>query len=310
MKILITESQFNIISEAAGKRQNLCATFGTYSPFCKKVERIIKDGRTGGREGNLVNLSSKFFNKVVTNPNYFQTITLTPGNEEYEKRMEDLLKFKDVLKQYNSCPEIYSKLVKDIEILPEKGLKMVVDENNQYSLLNRLDTHYTAKAYLLTKIILDELESFWVEEGGEKTDLNNLPDDKIRELIIYVIDDLNIDGVSKHLKDLLDNDETFREYFLGSLEYSRYKGNQIEHDVFNILRRKYGEDKVYEFSGDFGFVDYFGVDGVLVIGGQAHPIQISTSMKGNPKIFKYASSFCKPLGFYKEGNIVTQYQPF
>ena len=310
MKILITESQFNIISEAAGKRQNLCATFGTYSPFCKKVERIIKDGRTGGREGNLVNLSSKFFNKVVTNPNYFQTITLTPGNEEYEKRMEDLLKFKDVLKQYNSCPEIYSKLVKDIEILPEKGLKMVVDENNQYSLLNRLDTHYTAKAYLLTKIILDELESFWVEEGGEKTDLNNLPDDKIRELIIYVIDDSNIDGVSEHLKDLLDNDETFREYFLGSLEYSRYKGNQIEHDVFNILRRKYGEDKVYEFSGDFGFVDYFGVDGVLVIGGQAHPIQISTSMKGNLKIFIYAFSFCKPLGFYKEGNIVTQYQPF
>jgi hypothetical protein len=310
MKILITESQFNIISETAGKRQNLCATFGTYSPFCKKVEKIIKDGRTGGREGNLVNLSSKFFNKVVTNPDYFQTITLTPGNEEYEKRMEDLLKFKDVLKQYNSCPEIYSKLVKDIEILPEKGLKMVVDGNNQYSLLNRLDTHYTAKAYLLTKIILDELESFWVEEGGEKIDLNNLPDDKIRELIIYVIDDLNIDGVSEHLKDLLDNDETFREYFFGSLEYSRYKGNQIEHDVFNVLRRKYGEDKVYEFSGDFGFVDYFGVDGVLVIGGQAHPIQISTSMKGNPKIFKYASSFCKPLGFYKEGNIVTQYQPF
>lgn len=310
MKILITESQFNIISEAASKRQNLCATFGTYSPFCQKVERIIKDGRTGGREGNLVNLSSKFFNKVVTNPNYFQTVTLTPGNEEYEKRMEDLLKFKDVLKQYNSCPEIYSKLVKDIEILPEKGLKMVVDGNNQYSLLNRLDTHYTAKAYLLTKIILDELESFWVEEGGEKTDLNNLPDDKIRELITYVIDDSNIDGVSEHLKDLLDNDETFREYFLSSLEYSRHKGNQIEHDVFNVLRRKYGEDKVFEFSGDFGFVDYFGVDGVLVIGGQAHPIQISTSMKGNPKIFKYASSFCKPLGFYKEGTIITQYQPF
>ena len=84
MKIVITESQFNIISEAAGKRQNLCATFDSYSPFCHKVKKIIKDGRTGGREGNLVNLSSKFFNKVVTNPNYFQTVTLTPGNEEYE----------------------------------------------------------------------------------------------------------------------------------------------------------------------------------------------------------------------------------
>jgi len=310
MKIVITESQFNTISESANKRQNLCATFYSYSPFCTKVEKMIKDGRTGGREGNLVNLSSKFFNKVVKNPNYFDTITLSPGNEEYDSRMDDLLKFRDVLKQYNSCPEIYSKLVEDINILPQKGLKMVVDGNNQYSLLNRLDTHYTAKAYLLTKIILDELESFWVEEGGEKTDLNNLPDDKIRELITYVIDDLNVDGVSEHLRDLLDNNKSFHDYFLGSLEYSRNKGNEVEHDVFNILRKKYGSDKVFEFSGDFGFVDYFGVDGVLVIGGEAHPIQISTSMKGNPKIFKYASNFCKPLGFYKEGNVVTQYQPF
>ncbi len=310
MKIVITESQLSSISESTNKRQNLCATFGTYSPFCSKVEKIIKDGRTGGREGNLVNLSSKFFNKVVKNPNYFETITLSPGNEEYDSRMNDLLKFRDILKKYNSCPEIYSKLVDDINILPEKGLQMVVDGNNQYSLLNRLDTHYTAKAYLLTKIILDELESFWVEEGGEKTDLNKLPDDKIRELITYVIDDLNVDGVSEHLRDLLDNNKSFHDYFLGSLEYSRNKGNEVEHDVFNILRKKYGSDKVFEFSGDFGFVDYFGVDGVLVIGGEAHPIQISTSMKGNPKIFKYASNFCKPLGFYKEGNVVTQYQPF
>jgi hypothetical protein len=310
MKILITESQFNTISESTNKRQNLCATFNSYSPFCTKVEMMIKDGRTGGKENNLVNLSSKFFNKVVKNPNYFNTVTLSPGNEEYESRMEDLLKFRDVLKQYNSCPEIYSKLLKDINLLPEKGLKMVVDENNQYSLLNRLDTHYSAKAYLLTKIILDELESFWAEEGGEKTNLNDLPDDKIRELITYVIDDLNVDGVSEHLRDLLDNNELFRDYFLGSLEYSRDKGNEVEHDVFNILRKKYGNDNVFEFSGDFGFVDYFGVDGVLVVGGEAHPIQISSSIKSNPKIFKYSSNFCKPLGFYKQGNTVTQYQPF
>ena len=50
--------------------------------------------------------------------------------------------------------DLLSKLEKDIEILPTKGLQMVVDEDNKYSLLNRLDTHYTAKAYLLTKIIL------------------------------------------------------------------------------------------------------------------------------------------------------------
>lgn len=310
MKIILTESQFDVINESVVKKQNLCATFGHETPFCHKVETILKDGRKGGKDNNMVNLSSQFFNKVVRNPEYFTTITLTTGNEEYEKRMSDLIKFRDVLKKYNSCPEILSKLENDIEILPEKGLKMVVDENNQYSLLNRLDTHYSAKSYLLTKIILDELEDFWKETDGEKVDLNKLPDDKVREIISYVIDDSNIDGVSEYLHDLLKNNKFFREYFFGTLEYSRNKGNMIEDDVFNVLRRKYGPDKVFEFSGDFGFVDYFGVDGVLVIGGVAHPIQISTSMKGNPKIFRYSSEFCKPLGFYKEGNTVTQYQPF
>jgi len=310
MKIIVTESQFNTINENAVKRQNLCATFGYEAPFCSKIEKIIKDGRTGGRDGNLVNLSSKFFNKVVTNPEYFNTVTLRPGNEEYDSRMEDLLKFREVLKKYKSCPEILSKLEKNIEVLPTKGLQMVVDENNKYSLLNRLDTHYTAKAYLLTKIILDELENFWSENEDKKVDLNKISDEKIREIVTYVIDDKNVGGVSDYLSDLLKNNEQFRDYFFNSLEYSRTKGNQIENEFFNVLRKKYGPEKVIEFSGDFGFVDYFGVDGVLVIDGIAHPIQISTSMKGNPKIFKYASDFCKPLGFYKEGNVVTKYQPF
>ena len=310
MKIIVTESQFNTINENTIKRQNLCTTFGYEAPFCNKVEKIIKDGRTGGRDGNLVNLSSKFFNKVVTNPEYFNTVTLRPGNEEYDSRMEDLLKFREVLKKYKSCPEILAKLEKNIEILPTKGLQMVVDENNKYSLLNRLDTHYTAKAYLLTKIILDELESFWLQNEDKKVDLNKISDEKIREIVTYVIDDENVDGVSDYLSDLLKNNEQFRDYFFNSLEYSRTKGNQIEDEIFNVLRRKYGSDKIIEFSGDFGFVDYFGVDGVLVIDSIAHPIQISSSMKGNPKIFKYASEFCQPLGFYKEGNVVTKYQPF
>lgn len=310
MKIILTETQFETILESTNKKQNLCATFNSYSPFCTKIEKILKDSKTGGGESNLFNLSSKFFNNVVTNPKHFKTLTLSPGNEEYELRMKDLLKFRDILKKFNSCPDIISKLEENIKILPEKGLKMVVNDDNQYSLLNRLDTHYSAKAYLLTKIILDQLENFTSQSGDKNLDLNNLPDEKIREIIKYVVDDSNVEGVSEYLKDLLDSNEEFRDYFMGTLNYSRNVGNQIEQDVFDALRKKFGNDKVYEFSGDFGFVDYFGVDGVLINGGEAHPIQISTSIKGNPKIFKYVSNFCKPLGFYKQGNIVTQYQPF
>ena len=63
------------------------------------------------------------------------------------------------------------------------------------------------------------------------------------------------------------------------------------------------------FSGDYGFVDYFGVDGVVVINDIAHPIQISSSTKSNPKIFRYASEHCKPLGYSNERGKMFRYEP-
>jgi|688.fasta_scaffold434172_2 hypothetical protein len=304
MNILITESQLNIINESTLKRQDLCATFGGYSEFCRQIEKNIK-----GRKENLGNLSSNFFNDVVKNPKFFKTITLEPGNPEFDSRMDRLIMLQFVLANFRSCPEIQTKLQKDIEVLPKKGLKMVVDENNKYSLLNRLDTHYSAKAYLLTKIILDEIEGYENQEKIDKIDLNDISDEKIREIIKYVIDNNNVDEVSEYLFDLLNENKEFRDYFMGSLKYSRDMGNKVEQDIFNSLRQKYGKENVIEFSGDFGFVDYFGIDGILIEGEVAHPIQISTSIKSHPKIFKYASERCKPLGFYKNDNIVTKYSP-
>jgi hypothetical protein len=304
MNILITESQLNTINESTLKRQDLCATFGGYSNFCKQIENNIK-----GRKENLINLSSNFFNDVVKNPKFFKTITLEPGNPEFDSRMDRLILLQVILANFRSCPEIQTKLKKDIEVLPKKGLKMVVDENNKYSLLNRLDTHYSAKAYLLTKIILDEIGGYENKEKIDKIDLNNISDEKTIEIIKYIIDNNNIDNVSKYLFELLNENQEFRDYFMGSLKYSKDVGNKVEQDVFNALRQKYGKGNVIEFSDDFGFVDYFGIDGILIKGEVAHPIQISSSIKSNPKIFKYASERCKPLGFFKSNNIVTNYSP-
>lgn len=309
MNILLTENQLIRLNESSSNYKNLCNTIKEYPTFCSKVEKVLKDGRTGGREGNLVNLSSNFFSKVVRNPTFFKTITLSPGNPEFDKRMESLLKLQLILSEFESCPEVQNKVEKDIKVLPEKGLEMVVDEDNKYSLLNRLETHWSAKAYLLTKIILDELSGYENETKSEKIDLNNVSDEKIREIIKYVIDDDNIDTVSEYLSVLLNENQDFRNYFMGSIEYSRKKGNEVEQDVFNLLRKKYGEKNVIEFSEDFGFVDYFGIDGVIIQDGFAQPIQISSSMKHSPEIFTYSSDSCKPLGFFKSGNKIIKYQP-
>jgi len=300
MKYIITESQLNLLTEAKDKFQNLCDTLGSTSAFCKKVESALKDHRKGGKEGNMLNTSKNFFNKVVRNGDYFNTTTLRPGIPEYDSRLEQLVRFRDVLQKSGSCPKIIEEVNKDIKNLPQKDLVMVVDSENQYSLLNRLDTHYSAKAYLLTNLILKEIKN--------KDNLNNVNDEKLREVLYHVMDDEFVEEISKFLSETLDSNKEFHDYFFGSLKSSKDKGNQVENDVFNFLRQKYGNENVIEFSGDFGFVDYFGVDGVVIINGEAHPIQISTAAKSSPKVFRYSSESCRPLGFFKDKNKIIKYE--
>jgi hypothetical protein len=277
MKIVINEGQFeSIISESKSHISQLCSHFNDKSKFCESVESVLK-----GRKKSIFNKSQEFFNKVIKDSGYFDVVTLEPGNRLYDERLSELIKFKDILEQYKSCPEIVNAVKKDIEILPKKGLKMNIDENNDYSIINRLNSHYTAQAYLLTKMIIDSLEN----EGFD-----------------YVVE------VSENLSELLRNNEHFRKDLIGTLERSRELGNSVEDEVFSKLRGTYGDENVFEFSGDFGFVDHFGVDGVVIINGVLHPIQISTSMK-TPKLFKYDSENCKTRGYFKSGNKIIMYEP-
>lgn len=300
MKIVINEGQFeSIISESKSHISQLCSHFNDKSKFCESVESVLK-----GRKKSIFNKSQEFFNKVIKDSGYFDVVTLEPGNRLYDERLSELLKFKDVLEQYKACPDIVNAVKKDIEILPKKGLKMNIDENNDYSIINRLNSHYTAQAYLLTKMIIDSLEN----EGFDTTRLINPSNEDVIKMIDHVLLEDYVVEVSENLSELLRNNEHFRKDLIGTLERSRELGNSVENEVFSKLRSTYGDENVFEFSGDFGFVDHFGVDGVVIINGVLHPIQISTSMK-TPKLFKYDSENCKTRGYFKSGNKIIMYEP-
>jgi hypothetical protein len=300
MKIVINEGQFeSIISESKSHISQLCTHFNDKSKFCESVESVLK-----GRKKSIFNKSQEFFNKVIKDSGYFDVVTLEPGNRLYDERLSELVKFKDVLEQYKACPDIVNAVKKDIEILPKKGLKMNIDENNDYSIINRLNSHYTAQAYLLTKMIIDSLEN----EGFDTTRLINPSNEDVIKMIDHVLLEDYVVEVSENLSELLRNNEHFRKDLIGTLERSRELGNSVENEVFSKLRSTYGDENVFEFSGDFGFVDHFGVDGVVIINGVLHPIQISTSMK-TPKLFKYDSENCKTRGYFKSGNKIIMYEP-
>jgi len=314
MKVIINEEQMKgLILEAMFQPKDLCNSFGQYSNFCTRVSEILKDGKTGGRSRNMVQVSKDFFTDVLKNTDFFKKLVLKPEVQEYEDRVDELKKFKEILEKHNCCRRIVSDVENDITVLPEKGLIMNIGDDEKYSLLNRLDTHYSAKGFLLTKKILETYES--MKTKGEETDLdlNKTTKEEIRAILENIMKPENVQGIAHYFSNLLKSDESFKNFMFKALEYSRESGNKVENAVFDKLRQKYGNENVFEFSQDFGFVDYFGADGVLVIDEIAHPIQIS-SKKKYPKIFKYVEpssenyNGCRPIGYYKEGKEIVKYE--
>ena len=60
-------------------------------------------------------------------------------NPEHIKRMDQLKNLKTILDKYNVCSKLRVSVENEIEKLDMKGLSMVVDENGEYSFLNKLD---------------------------------------------------------------------------------------------------------------------------------------------------------------------------
>lgn len=303
MKILVNDSQFlSILSESKSHTGELCSHFGANSIFCERVSTFIRHNK-----GNSRKKSKDFFKDVLQNSGKFKTIDLNPESDEYKKRESELKNFRNILATNNSCSGIVDEIDRELKDLPSKGLKMNVGENNEYDILNRLDTHYSAQAFLLTRMILDSLD----EVGLKEQNLSTLDDKKIIELISFVLQDENVEEVAINLKRLLDTNKHFRDDLLGTIIYSKQKGANVENTIFDVLRKKYGSENVYSFSNDYGFVDNYGVDGVVVFDGMSHPIQISTAPKTpEPKIFKHTSQSCKPIGYFKgrEGQTITYYR--
>ena len=86
---------------------------------------------------------------------------------------------------------------------------------------------------------------------------------------------------------------------MGYFDFTRSRGNEVEKEAAAALRKNGYE--VYEFGGDFGFVDHFGVDMVAIKNGVLHPIQVSSGRKINPKFYNYQDIDCDCWALYKSG---------
>jgi len=287
------------------KKSDPCEILGEGKQFCKNLKKILDKG-TGGKGAEKLKKQAISVFQKLRNGDYIsmgEKIVLEPGNKFYDDRIQDMIVLKDVLTKNNSCSAIVSAIESDMKKLENKGMTMRVDDQQKYSLFNRLNTHSTNQAYIITRLAqeINKKKSFKFYRM-DTFDNNQI----IEEVMDLLMEPSSMNQLDELIGRLM-NDETSQKAVMDAFNFSRSKGYEIEDEGWNALK-KAGFD-VFPFSDDFGFIDYFGIDMVAVKDNVAYPVQVSSQMKMNPKIFNYEAPDCKVFALYKSGNKFVKYSP-
>jgi hypothetical protein len=158
------------------------------------------------------------------------------------------------------------------------------EEKEEYSLLNKLNTNYSALSYLLTlyrkkhNLIGKPFEEVFVSYFGR----DNVKREEGRESTFtnFILD---------YLSGKEDAENIMSEVFK-TIEKTTGIGTKTEAEAYSFLVRRYGKENVKNYSGDYSFVDLFGIDfmvkGIIPDMGFL-PVQIKTNvndLKGNYRV--------------------------
>jgi hypothetical protein len=224
--------------------------------------------------------------------------TYTKEDKFFKKNIEQVQTLID--KVGSSCPDSVENIKKKANNESNKTLfvyeEKVEDEiEHKYSLLNKLNTNYTALAYILTKFREKQSHEYKSTEGFDTiyNDFFVKKREKIGETEFY---NLILNYFRKKLEKT--EFETIQAVH-NTIKQTTTIGQKTEKDFEELL--KIANANYIIFSGDFSWVDMMGVDLIWEANGKWFPVQIKTNQNtcyGN-KIF--CKNFCvgKNLGDYR-----------
>jgi polyphosphate kinase 2 len=300
--VWVKDDKGEILKESfSGLELNACNTLTNGREFCNKLSKILSTGRGGTNAKNIKEYAINVFREIMNNdfPSFGKRITLSGNTEAFTSRVEELEKFYNILDEYGVCKKMKNEVKRDIQNVEGKGLKMIVDDDENYSVLNRIDTHYTVRSYILTKMVLDEELDIDIDTLDTKDVI-----EQIRQSLFFTGDKTSFDSdtlnyLDRVINNLLSNEET-KSVIINDLERTRSAGNKVESDAVEAFKKANYE--VIDFTNDFGFVDHFGIDMVVIRDGKLRPVQVSSRQKENPMFFKYQDTDCDCMAVYKGRN--------
>ena len=194
----------------------------------------------------------------------------------FKERSDKFIEVRDMLTSYCSktnvtIPNFRTKIMADAVFIEKK------DDKTEYTLLNKLNTNYTAGAYLLTihrnrNKLLGKTFDFIFNDffGNSEIRANRGQESKF------------VDFMLNFLTDKEDEVEIMKEVFK-TIQATTDIGIKTENEAHKFLNSKYGAQNVINYSGDYSFVDLFGID-FMVRGIEGYkdryiPIQVKTNIE-------------------------------
>lgn len=260
---------------------------------------------TMGRIKSKYGLIQSEINKIA---DFLKSQTDLSGTIKFYK--EDDPFFSDNINNLNELAKILSSCNKTkdtIDNFKKDIAKKFLFVNKQedkftYSLLNRLNTNYSALAYILT-----DFRNRKVLKDSSFDDIFNsyfgTPKDSMSESYFFnlIVNYLSSKESFAHekSKEIVDN-------ILKTIKGTDDIGKKTEIEAYKYLVKTFGENNVKDFSGDYSWVDFLGVDMLVYDEKGWVPVQIKT----NPNECKSNTRFCRNICIGKKNNYDWDVKPY
>lgn len=183
--------------------------------------------------------------------NFLSTYTTGVRAVKYDKEHEFFSERREMVidalnKFKTSCPKLKKYIIDRMTKFTEQYV--IWNEEQQYDLLNKLNTNYTAAAYMMTS----ELPEYY------KT---NVSFDNVLE---YFFNKHNEDGVTPFEQFMgrieSENKKEIRDRINQTIAQKTKEGSIIEEKFYEYISEQIGSENVVIYSGDYSFMDMIGID--------------------------------------------------
>lgn len=155
------------------------------------------------------------------------------------------------------CPKLYKHIINRMIKFTESYV--ILNDDGQYDLLNKLNTNWSALAYIMTKKLPDNYKTIdWPAATKYFFD--------------RVDSEAGLTPFEKILSSLHDENNELREKINLTINKTTNEGQKIEDEFFDFIK-KFTE--VIQYSGDYSFMDMIGIDMVIKnSSGKWIPVQV------------------------------------